>query len=410
MPIRPILSALLRRKSGALLVASQVALTLAVLCNAVFIVHERIDKSRLPSGVDEPAVFFVQSITPGQDDAPFDRQRADEALARAVPGVVDAAWINQMPLAQSGNASGVAKERGAKETANTAVYAGPHNVAAVLGLTVVQGRGFGPGDDVDIDQRKTRLSASDALITRRLAEQMFPGEANVIGRQLYLGTGADDPGVTVVGVVDRLVSPWGQVSWNPGDPLGERSMLLPARYESGGMLVVRADPAQADSARREVVDRLRAATPGRIVLADRSMAEVRDRRYRNDTWLAKLLTVVIGLLLVMTAGGIVGLASLWVTQRRKQIGVRRALGARRIDIVMHFVVENLMITSLGVAAGLTLAVALNHALTRVTELTALPAVVLVGSGLAMLALGVGAVLAPALRAARVPPAEATRSV
>jgi putative ABC transport system permease protein len=48
------------------------------------------------------------------------------------------------------------------------------------------------------------------------------------------------------------------------------------------------------------------------------------------------------------------MASLWVTQRRKQIGVRRALGARRIDILRYFITENFMITSAGVFGGVLL--------------------------------------------------------
>lgn len=408
--VRPILSALLRRKSGALLVAAQVALTLAVLCNAVFVAIDRLGQSRTPSGTEESGLFHVSMITPGYDEAPFDRQRADEALVRSLPGVRDATWISQMPLAQSGNNSGLATRRGATETVTAAVYNGGHQAADVLGLQLVEGRGFRPEEEIDIDRRRSRGWPAQGLVTRALAERLFPGEASVVGRVVFAGTGPDDPAITIVGVVERLVTPWGPVSWNPGDPQGEGSLLLPGRFESPGLLAVRADPQQIDRVRTEVTERLRAAVPGRIVLGAPTMAETRERRFRDDTWLARLMAVVIGLLLVMTAGGIVGLASLWVTQRRKQIGVRRALGARRVDIVMHFVVENLMITGAGVAVGLTLAVALNHALTRVTTLAPLPGALLAGSALIMLALGVAAVLAPALRAARVPPAEATRSV
>lgn len=408
-PVRPILSSLLRRKSGALLVAAQVALTLAVLCNAVFVATDRLAQARLPSGTDEAAVFHVSMITPGADEAPAARQRADEALVRAVPGLLGVAWINQMPLAQSGNNSGLAVQRGVSDTRTAAIYAGAYNTAEVLGLRLVEGRAFTADDEVDIDRRQSRQWPAHALATRALAKRLFP-DGSAVGRVVYAGTGPDDPAITIVGVVEHLVTPWGQVSWNPGDPGGESSLLLPWRQETEGLLAVRADPAQIDRVRTEVAERLRSAVPGRIVRGTPTMTETRERRYRSDTWLARLMTVVIGLLLVMTAGGIVGLASLWVTQRRKQIGVRRALGARRVDIVMHFVVENLMITGLGVAVGLTLAVALNHALTRVTTLAPLPGPLLAASALAMLVLGVLAVLAPALRAARVPPAEATRSV
>ena len=68
-----------------------------------------------------------------------------------------------------------------------------------------------------------------------------------------------------------------------------------------------------------------------------------------------MLIAVSVLLLLVTASGIVGMTSLWVTQRRKQIGVRRALGARRVDILRYFITENFMITSAGIVGGVLLA-------------------------------------------------------
>jgi putative ABC transport system permease protein len=408
MPIRPILSALWRRKTGAVLIAAQVALTLAILCNALFIVFERTQRAGVPTGVAESEVFYVSMVTPGYDANPFDSQRRDEALVRAVPGVRAVTWANQMPLSQSGNSTSIPIGDGARAL-NTAVYAGA-SLVETLGLRLVEGRDFRPDEILDVDRRVTRDPPQQAIITRTVAERLFPQADTVVGRTLSFGNGRDDVPITVVGVVERLTSPWGPRSWSPEDPDGEASLISPARNEERGMIVVRADPGQIDRVRQAVIKVLKSAEPGRIVVSDRSMTETRDRRYRNDTWLAGLLTVVIGLLLTMTAAGIVGLSSLWVTQRRKQIGVRRALGARRADIVKHFLIENLMITSLGVAIGLTLAVGLNHGLTQVTALSPLPPAVLAGGAAAMLVLGALAVLGPALRAARVPPAEATRSV
>lgn len=98
-----------------------------------------------------------------------------------------------------------------------------------------------------------------------------------------------------------------------------------------------------------------------------------------------------------------------MTQRRKQIGVRRALGARRIDILRYFLAENFMITSAGVATGVLLGLGLNQLLVSQLELPRLPAGYLVaGAGLLWL-LGLAAVYGPAWRAASISPATATRS-
>jgi putative ABC transport system permease protein len=122
-----------------------------------------------------------------------------------------------------------------------------------------------------------------------------------------------------------------------------------------------------------------------------------------------MLITVSCLLLLVTASGIVGMASLWVTQRRKQIGVRRALGARRIDILRYFITENVMITSAGIVGGVLLALALNHLMVTKLEMVRLPILYLVAGAGVFWALGIGAAYGPAWRAASIPPATATRT-
>jgi putative ABC transport system permease protein len=126
--------------------------------------------------------------------------------------------------------------------------------------------------------------------------------------------------------------------------------------------------------------------------------------------MAGLLIGVIVALLGVTALGIVGLASFWVSQRRKQIGVRRALGATRGDILRYFQTENFLIVTFGIALGVVLAIGINLSLMKVFEVSHLPLWYLPVGAIVLWLLGQLAVLAPALRAAAVPPVVATRSV
>src|SRR3546814_2713942 len=89
--------------------------------------------------------------------------------------------------------------------------------------------------------------------------------------------------------------------------------------------------------------------------------------------MAGLLVGTIVALLLVTALGIVGLTSFWVSQRRRQIGVRRALGATRGDILRYFQTENFLIVSVGIAMGMLLAYGLNQGLMQQYELARLPA-------------------------------------
>jgi putative ABC transport system permease protein len=148
---------------------------------------------------------------------------------------------------------------------------------------------------------------------------------------------------------------------------------------------------------------------GPVILKAKTVANDRKERYRADNALSWMLITVSVLLLLITASGIVGMASLWVTQRRKQIGVRRALGARRIDILRYFLTENFMITSVGVVSGVLLGIGLNQLLVSKLEMAKLPLEYLFAGAGVFWALGALAVYGPAWRAATISPATATRS-
>ncbi len=133
---------------------------------------------------------------------------------------------------------------------------------------------------------------------------------------------------------------------------------------------------------------------------------------RYGTWRAAvwLLASVCLVVVMVTAIGIMGLTGYWVQQRTRHIGIRRALGARRVDILRYFLLENLLIVGIGIAVGMVLAYGINVYLMRHYELERLPWAWLPTGALALWLLGQLAVLGPALHAAAVPPVVATRSV
>jgi putative ABC transport system permease protein len=241
-----------------------------------------------------------------------------------------------------------------------------------------------------------------------LAAKLWPDASSVVGKTFYNGTGTDSKPLQVTGVVDRLQT----VSGSRGDK-GELSMLLPMRLANGlgTIFAIRAEPGQRERVTRDVEAALRAVNGASnpVILTTKTFDDTRKNRYRADIALSWMLITVSVLLLLITASGIVGMASLWVIQRRKQIGVRRALGARKVDILRYFITENLMITSLGVAGGVLLAIGLNQILVAQLALPRLPLAYLVSGAVVFWLLGVAAVYGPAWRAASISPATATRS-
>jgi putative ABC transport system permease protein len=407
MEIRPILSSMLRNKTAPLLIAAQVALTLAIVCNALYIIKDRLATAARPSGVDEANVSEIR-FYPHREIADIrGMQMRDIEAIRAVPGVVSAAWTNQVPLGRSGWNVGpivTSTDQQTSDVSSAAQYFTPESIVDTLGLRLVEGRDFEAGDYVESDPQVDRNQPRVTIITQAMAKTLWPDADSVIGKPVYLGGPDNDP-TEVIGVVERLQTPWASV----GDS-AEYSLILPMRYlDPFTRYSVRTEPGRHEQVMAEVEKVLLGLSNDRVLLSRRTIAESRERRYAGERLMAGLLIAVTVFLLLITASGIVGMASLWVNQRRKQIGVRRAIGARKGDILRYFLVENLMITTAGIAAGIALAVGLNNLLVAELDLPRLPVAYLGITMAGMWVLGLLAVLGPAWRAAAVPPAIATRT-
>lgn len=410
LEIRPILSALMRSKTGAILVALQVAISLAILTNAVYIVNLRLAVVARPSGVAAEHDMFSLGISNqklGDHAAQVAQQKQDEATMRAVAGVSSVVRTSQVPMSRAGSTTSIYLDK--KQTtpsANVAMYLGADSLNHIWGLKLLEGRDFNADDYREIDENNSKDFVDTVIITNNLAKKLFPGDTSVTGKDIYFGSGSDAKSARVIGVIERLQTHGAQSA-----PEGEQSVILPVRLTNDPYSVfsIRAEPGQRDRVMKDVETALRNSSASPLIIRTRTMDEDRSKRYRADNGLAWMLIAVCVLLLLVTASGIVGISSLWVTQRRKHIGVRRALGARKIDVLRYFVTENFMITTFGIACGLALAIGLNQLLVSKLELTKLPAAYLLGGSVIFWILGIIAVVGPAARAASISPATATRS-
>ncbi len=419
MDIRPILSALRRHKAGTVLITLQIALTLALVCNTLFIASGRMDKIARPSGMDESDLLLVATSRTGINSdtgagkAKLDADiQGDLAALRQLPDVADAYETNSLPLSNINWSLGLRLSPDSRGGTPGGFFNADEHTLATLGLRLIAGRNFRAGE-VSGQGGKSVLEPPLIIITRHMADELFP-KGDALGKQVYFAGGATKPS-TIIGLVERMQSANSQAvldkyTWN--------SILIPLRLIDGARYyVVRAKAGRLDAAMHGVPAALYAQDPQRVIpdgerenAGVRSFAQIRAQAYQGDRALTLLLAVISAILLVVTAAGIVGLTSFWVGQRRKQIGVRRALGATRRDILNYFLTENLLISVGGVVIGALLAVGLNLWMVTQFEMTRLP-LLWVGVGVvALLLLGQGAVLAPAVRASRVSPVEATRSV
>jgi len=409
MEIRPIVSALLRSRTGAVLVALQIAITLAVLCNAAFIVQQRLAKMDRPSGYDEGnlVTLRVNTIEPKDRETGAAAIAADLRALRALPGVAGATATSALPL--SGSGFGWAYQRTTETNDPDATGASLITVDAdgqqSFGLSLAAGRWFTPEEIVTVADFNefSQVTAPVIVVSQALADQLFP-DGDALGRTIYDGSTVKP--ITIVGIVER-----GQ-GYSVNSAGLERSAYVPIVIASGESLfyVVRSRPGERAAVQRDVESALLANDPRRIVRNVRSYDEIRAESYRNDRAMTITLLVVIGLLIAVTLLGIFGLMSFNVSRRRKQIGTRRALGARRSDVVRHFLLESWIITTAGAVLGIALAVGLSVWLVNTFELPKLDWRYLPAGVIALWAVGQLAAYGPARRAAGIEPATATRSV
>lgn len=406
MEIFPILSAMRRNKVGAVLIGLQMAVTLAILCNGLFIVKQRLSLSTVPSGLDEANVFALTNQWVGNPPDLKARIQADLAALRSLPGVVAAIATNSYPMSGSGSSEGVKLDPDQQEaTAPTALYFSDEQGLQAMGVKLIAGRNFNADEVFDKAGLDIQVPPSAAIITRAFAEKLFPGQ-NALGKSIYVQFQKHT--VPIIVIVDRLQIPWvGGETW--ASAFQQYSTIEPFRfYTSYIHYVIRTRPGQLAAVVKSAQARLYELSRERVLEKAVPMLEARKTAYQDDRGLAIILIVVCLSLLAVTAFGIVGLTSYWVAQRRRQIGIRRALGATRNAIVRYFQTENFMIAASAAAVGVALAVALNLWMVSSFSMARLDtAYTLIGAAVVLL-LGQAAVLWPAIKAASIPPALATR--
>jgi putative ABC transport system permease protein len=403
MHIAPIVSALRRHRLATVLIALEIALACAVLCNACFLIAYRVEQMHIHSGVDEASLAQIKLDCSDECNESDLNARVLSALGQ-VPGVQSVSIISAVPFGEHVGTAGISLDAANQKHGGVVeFYTGGPGSFQALGLKLVQGI-LPKGDDYQPLQDFIPADAS-VWVTRDLAEHLWPG-ASPLGQEFWM----DRFHYRVAGVIAELARPAG----GEGGPSTRQWSVFvpgtPGKHLAGNYLI-RAQPNQLPRVLRDARAAAVKAAPEAVLDLEqsRTIGDLRNSYFEQDVAMTRILVGVIAALLLVTALGIVGLASFWVAQRRKQIGVRRALGATRVDILRYFQTENFLIVSMGVMLGMVLAYGLNLWLMLSYELPRLPIYYLPVGVLVLWLLGQLAVLAPARRAAAVPPVVATRS-
>jgi len=401
--VRPILSALLRNRTGAVLVALQIALALAILVNAAYVVKQRIDILTAPTGVDDHNMFAIEFEGFTQRYNFEASLNEDLTYLRGLDGVVSASAANNVPEGGGGSSFFFYKNPGqnSSDTVWAAMYEMDEQGLKTLGAHLIAGRAFRKEEIAPPMTPQNELRPfPPVIVTEALAQALFP-DGNAAGKTTYDALGRP---VTVVGVVANMQGPYRQEQY-------KQRVFFAAQLPKvfGLVYLVRTKPGQRDTIMRIATEHLKKSNADRVIEATRSVDTYRQRTYQSDRITAIVLTFVTCLLIAVAALGIFGLATFNVSTRTKQIGTRRAVGARKRDIVRHFLVENGLITTAGIIIGCALALGVGYGLSVQYNLPRLDLYYLVGGIVLLWVIGQLAAWQPARRAATVPPSVATRT-
>ncbi len=402
MGLGPMMSSLMRSKTGPLLVALQIAVTLAIVINSLYIVVQRVERMNRDPGMDIDNVIITYVRGFGENFDVVDSITNDIILIKSIPGVVAATVSNHVPLSGSGSGTGLRTVPDETiESVSTGRYRWSEEGLDALGVELSRGRNFFPEEINYILPASDPPTPPSILVTQDLADDLF-GEEDALGKTVYWGS--MEPS-TIVGIIGHMHGSW--VSW---DKLANVVIQPGKPAYTTNKYIIRVEPGMRDGLMPIIEQKLGESNRQRVVKSVRSLEEMAARSYRRDRGMAIILSIVISLLIGLTALVIVGLSSFHVTQRTKQIGTRRALGARRRDIINEFMLENWLMTTVGAVLGVILTAFVAYWLEVSFELTRLDWRYLPAGIVTLWVLSTLAAIEPARRAASVPPAVATRTV
>lgn len=399
--VRPVVAALRRNRTGAILVALEIAIALAVMVNSAWIVAQRFAEIEKPTGIDQRDIFViaVAGLTTHFNMAATERD--DLAYLRNLPGVIAATTSSAVPLATEGQGGSVSTQPGRRsDSIDMRSMQVDEQALKTLGVHIVAGRNFSAAQIKPVSHEFS-LNASEVLITQSLAHRLFP-DGNALGKPIYEGNNSPE---IVVGITSDFISsvyrtPTYNVVMYPQTPGNFGAYFC----------LVRTRPGKTVALMETAVKHMANSNLDRTIFFAHPLGYYKEQLDAQNRHTAIFLLTVTILILSVTCLGIFGLTTFNVSTRTKQIGTLRAVGARKRDVVAHFLIENAIILTGGAIVGCTLALGIGRWLSDQYQLPRLDLHFLAIGIVALAVIGQLAAWQPARRAASVPPSVATRTV
>jgi len=396
MSLRLLFKTLFRRKMVTGLLLVQLALTLALLLNSLLLANQTRQQLNAPTGLDlaNSITVHVRPTTKQLRQYPAlgDLLARQLQALREVPGVVAAAYANQPPLRQGGNQGNIFKV-GAEEQTNIPKvpnYFVSADFMQTLGLTLLAG-------SWPQHHSGTTEGARPLVITESLARQLF-NEVDVVGEQLNHGT------------VAAVVSDFYGHRGGGGIMYNYLSVADLYSVDWGYTLLLRVAPGQAERVRSQLDAVLRQVDSNLEIYYNRTFTEQHRYLFETEFGLAVLLSLLSGLMLMVSMVSSYSNAHFHVLKSQQEIGIKRALGASKQLIFIELLSENWLTSGIGCLLGVLCAVGLNQALALVISIPVISLWLPVIAMLVLLGCVTLATWYPARLATLVSPATATKTL
>jgi putative ABC transport system permease protein len=403
MDIKPIFLGLKQNKFMALLMITQIAFTMGVLSSSVLVASETLREWNKPSGIPHEDII---RISPEFFDDTQDIGRSlsnDITRVKDIPRVINVAPSNAVPFTAENMIDVYLATEEDAQGYKTVIFESDEQIFDVFQLALIEGRMINASDVIKGEREQTPQNASEVMISEDMAKVLF-AEESAIGKTIWLEKNADP--VKVIGIYSNFMT---------GERLNGRgksyqSIIRPQVKWSQVQqphYLIRVEQGTAVTLLEDIIE-VFYQERGRYINSSELLKRTQKRMYDGRGSRALTFLVLSVVLLIITGLGITGLTAFQVTQKRKQIGTRRALGAKKSDIMRYFITENSILTLIGLVIGVVVTLSITFELSEQAGQNFFNMGILLMTALSLWLVNTLAVWFPAKRAANIAPAIVTR--